>query len=254
VAGAAVAALLLSAERSDPQQAPAVRAGELAALPRAPAPSLVIGRPRRLAADRFGSRWTVVIAPTVARSRPNAASAVVTRLTTRTPEGTANVLSVVRSVADRSGRLWVEVRLPVLPNGTHGWVARRALGGYELLHSRLVVDRRALTIALYRNGKRIFEAPAGIGTAAWPTPPGEFTIKNKLTSYDSPFYGPIAFGTTARSAVLTEWPDGGFVGIHGTNEPGLIPGRVSHGCIRLRNADILRLARVLQVGTPLTID
>jgi lipoprotein-anchoring transpeptidase ErfK/SrfK len=72
-------------------------------------------------------------------------------------------------------------------------------------------------------------------------------------SYSSPFYGPVAFGTSARSEVLTDWPAGGFVGIHGTNRPDLLPGRVSHGCIRLRNQDILRLARLLPVGTPLTI-
>jgi lipoprotein-anchoring transpeptidase ErfK/SrfK len=53
--------------------------------------------------------------------------------------------------------------------------------------------------------------------------------------------------------VLTDWPDGGFVGIHGTNEPELIPGAISHGCIRLRNVDILRLSRLMPVGTPLTI-
>jgi lipoprotein-anchoring transpeptidase ErfK/SrfK len=28
---------------------------------------------------------------------------------------------------------------------------------------------------------------------------------------------------------------------------------VSHGCVRLRNAAILHLARILRVGTPLTI-
>ena len=35
-----------------------------------------------------------------------------------------------------------------------------------------------------------------------------------------------------------------MVGLHGTNEPGLIPGRPSHGCIRLRNRDILTLYRL----------
>ena len=45
--------------------------------------------------------------------------------------------------------------------------------------------------------------------------------------------------------MLTDWPGGGFIGIHGTDAPGLIPGHVSHGCIRLRNAAILRLARLL---------
>jgi lipoprotein-anchoring transpeptidase ErfK/SrfK len=53
--------------------------------------------------------------------------------------------------------------------------------------------------------------------------------------------------------VLTDWPAGGFVGIHGTNQPQLLPGRVSHGCIRMRNSDILRLAALMPIGTPLTI-
>jgi lipoprotein-anchoring transpeptidase ErfK/SrfK len=74
-----------------------------------------------------------------------------------------------------------------------------------------------------------------------------------LYGFDDPFYGPVAFGTSARSPTLTEWPGGGFIGIHGTNQPGILPGRVSHGCIRLRNADIVRLARLLPVGSPLTV-
>ena len=78
-------------------------------------------------------------------------------------------------------------------------------------------------------------------------------MRDKLTKFSSPFYGPVAFGTSARSPVLTDWPAGGFVGVHGTNQPELVPGRVSHGCIRLRNEDILRLARLLPVGTPVTI-
>jgi lipoprotein-anchoring transpeptidase ErfK/SrfK len=69
----------------------------------------------------------------------------------------------------------------------------------------------------------------------------------------SPFYGPVAFGTSARSRVLTDWPAGGFIGIHGTDQPEQIPGRISHGCIRMRNTDILRLARLMPIGTPLTI-
>jgi lipoprotein-anchoring transpeptidase ErfK/SrfK len=74
-----------------------------------------------------------------------------------------------------------------------------------------------------------------------------------VTAYASPVYGPVAFGTSARSTTLTDWPGGGFVGIHGTNRPELIPGRISHGCVRMRNADILRLGALMPVGTPLTI-
>ena len=80
-----------------------------------------------------------------------------------------------------------------------------------------------------------------------------FYVRNRLTRYRSPAYGPIAFGTSARSTVLTDWPAGGYVGIHGTDHPELLPGRVSHGCIRMANRDILRLGRLMPVGTPLTV-
>jgi lipoprotein-anchoring transpeptidase ErfK/SrfK len=99
----------------------------------------------------------------------------------------------------------------------------------------------------------VFRADIGVGRARWPTPRGRFYIRNRLTRYRSPTYGPLAFGTSARSTRLTDWPAGGFIGIHGTDRPGLLPGRVSHGCIRMRNRDIVRLGRLMDVGTPLTI-
>ena len=45
----------------------------------------------------------------------------------------------------------------------------------------------------------------------------------------------------------------GVVGIHGTNEPELIPGRPSHGCIRMRDGDITRLWQLTPLGTPIEI-
>jgi L,D-transpeptidase catalytic domain len=222
-------------------------------LPPAPVPALQIGRPERLLPGRYLSRWTVVLAESVARTEPAATSPVVATLATTTPDQTPNVLAVLgtRTVAD--GQLWIKVRLPVLPNGTVGWVPRRSLGAYQTVNTQLVVDRQRLLANLYQNGKVTFTAPVGVGTDSWPTPAGQFTIRSELTRYASPFYGPVAFGTTARSAILTDWPGGGFVGIHGTNEPQLIPGRISHGCIRMRNADIVRLAALMPIGTPLTI-
>ena len=54
-----------------------------------------------------------------------------------------------------------------------------------------------------------------------------------------------------RPALLVV-PAGGFVRIHGTDQPEFPSARVSHGCIRMRHADILRLARLMPVGTPVT--
>jgi L,D-transpeptidase-like protein len=227
--------------------------GSYAALPAAPAPALKIGRPDQLRSSRFLSRWTSVRATALARDRPATSGRVVAELRMSTPEGTANVLTVLRAKLDAAGALWVKVRLPVLPNGSVGWVHREALGAYQTVSTHLVVDRQRLRATLYQNGKAIFTAAVGVGTAYWPTPAGEFTVRSELTRYASPFYGPVALGTSARSAVLTDWPAGGFVGIHGTSEPQLLPGRVSHGCIRMGNPDILRLAELMPVGTPLTI-
>ena len=187
---------------------------------------------------------------TVARRTPGGAR--IAALQARTPEATTNLVPVLARRNVR-GALWVRVRLPVLPNGTAGWVPRAALGAYGITDSRLEVSLAKRTLTLTRGGRTLLRVPVGVGTAAAPTPRGTFLVRNVLTKYRSAFYGPIAFGTSARSATLTDWPGGGFIGIHGTDAPQLIPGAVSHGCIRLRNADILRLAKLMPVGTPLTI-
>ena len=65
-------------------------------------------------------------------------------------------------------------------------------------------------------------------------------------------YGRWAIEISA-GASITDWPGGGVIGIHGTNQPWLIGRAVSHGCIRMRNADILRLRRWAKPGTRLRI-
>lgn len=194
-----------------------------------------------------------VLRPIAALAEPRDGARVAGRLSTRTPEGTDEVVLALERRQDESGQIWVRVRLPVLPVNTTGWVPREALGTFETMDRRLVVDLRATTITLYEDDRRLFRARIGIGKEQWPTPRGRFYVRNRLAGFDDPFYGPVAFGTSARSEVLTDWPAGGFVGIHGTNRPEILPGRVSHGCIRLENDDILRLAELLPVGTPLTI-
>lgn len=222
-------------------------------LPASPRPAFKPAAPVLLDHPRYETRWAPVIRATVARSRADPDAPAVATLGTRTPEGTANIVVVERETTD-GGQLWARVELPVLPNGTTGWIPRSALGGYEFVSTRLVVDREHLRLTLYRGGHPVFRAAIGIGQPQWPTPAGTFYIRDKLTKFSSPFYGPVAMGTSARSAVLTDWPGGGFIGIHGTDRPDLLPGRVSHGCIRLRNADVLRLDRLMRVGTPVRIE
>ena len=259
VAAAAAAAFLLlrgdepvAVEKPVAAQKPVVRPPQ-AALPSAPKPAFAIPQPKLLQDRDSVSRWSPVLRRTTAFRSPDVRTPVVGKLETQTPEETTNLVLVLDSTTTPSGEVWAKVRLPVLPNNTVGWIPRRALGGYTVVATHLVIDRARLRATLYSRGRSVFNAPVGIGESQWPTPGGKFYIRNKLTQYANPFYGPLAFGTSARSAVLTDWPAGGFVGIHGTNQPDLIPGRISHGCVRMRNGDILRLARIMPIGTPLTV-
>jgi lipoprotein-anchoring transpeptidase ErfK/SrfK len=210
--------------------------------------ALRIPAPVGLGSTKYETRWAAVRSRALVHAAPRRHSRVVARMPARTPDGTTNIVVATRR-AQRGGRLWVRV---LLPNAA-GWVPRSALAGYGVVRTRLVVDRRRLTATLWRGGRRVFHSRVAIGRKGAPTPAGRFYVRDRLTRYASPTYGPIAFGTSATSPTLTDWPGGAFVGIHGTDRPDLIPGRVSHGCIRMRNADILRLARVMPVGTPITI-
>ena len=240
--------------RAGTVELPALPTGQVASAGAAAvtAPAKSGGEPFVLSDIDGVSRYMRVDEVVAVRAQPTLRSRIVARLPTRTPEGTSNVVLALRRV-ERGGRLWIQARLPVLPNNTVGWIPREALGGYNPVAMHLVVDLSEFRAVLYRRGKVIWRARVGVGESRWPTPTGKFYIRNRLTKYSSPTYGPVAFGTSARSAVLTDWPAGGFVGIHGTNRPTLIPGRISHGCIRLRNTDIMRLDRLMPPGTPLTI-
>jgi lipoprotein-anchoring transpeptidase ErfK/SrfK len=194
------------------------------------------------------TRWAYVLRPVAARSAPTRSARVITVVSDVTPEGTDNLVLALESRGS-----WVRVRLAVLPNGTTGWVPRSALGPYRGIWTHLIVSRARMTATLFRHGKVIFRVPVGVGRSYLPTPRGEFYVRMKLTGFTDPMYGPLAFGTSGRAPNLTGWPGGGYIGIHGTDKPQLLPGAVSHGCIRMKNPDILRLARIMPIGTPVTV-
>jgi hypothetical protein len=199
------------------------------------------------------AHWAQVLKKAVVRTQPKASARAVTKLETITTDGTHNIVLVLNEMDISASKTWYRIRLPILPNNSTGWVQADALGALFQVNTHLYVDRAHFRATLKKNGKVIFTTIVGVGRSIWPTPTGQFYIRDKLTSFNDPFYGPVAFGTSARSATLTDWPGGGFVGVHGTNEPGILPGRVSHGCIRMPNSSILKLARLMPVGTPLTI-
>jgi hypothetical protein len=241
----AVAALVFALERDatrlQPEAAPQIERHD------------PVMRTRRLSDEHARSRFAFVRRGTVARARPRRDARPVARLTEQTEDRTPELVLALEQTIGR-GAKWVRIRLPARPNGSTGWVPRRALGRYHVVTTALRVNRRRLRAELVDRGQVVWRAPVAVGTTAAPTPPGRFYVRSRIIPRRprGP-YGVYAFGTNGFSPGASDWPGGGVVGVHGTDRPDLLPGRVSRGCIRLRNRDIARLRELLPLGTPIII-
>lgn len=190
--------------------------------------------------------------PTWVHKRPSERSQRVARLQTQTFHGSLEVVMVLRQSV-RGGKRWSYVRYPGLGD-RRGWVRSHALSPPTAHEATLVIDRRRLRITLRTKDWLLFSAPIGVGASDSPTPAGRYYVRERIVPRSAnSIYGALAFGTSAYSPFRTDWPGGGQVGVHGTNQPSILPGYVSNGCVRLRNSDVRRLGRMLRVGTPLVV-
>ncbi|HSL57453.1 MAG TPA: L,D-transpeptidase [Acidimicrobiales bacterium] len=208
--------------------------------------------------DTDGETVAVATAPDVALvARPTTAVTVTTipggdviaTLEPVTELGSARALLVVDRTDD-----WLQVALPVRPNGATGWIPA---AGIELreVDLEVVVDLGARTLTLTDAGEVVLTTPVAIGTDDTPTPTGRFYITDKVdTGAPAGPYGPYALGLSAHSDVLDQFAGGpGQIGIHGTDEPDSIGTAASHGCIRLPNDVIVALTELVPLGTPVVI-
>ena len=136
----------------------------------------------------------------MARAKPRARREAARPARLTTEDGTDELVTVLARTRDASGRSWLQVRLPVRPNNTTGWVRESALGPLHRVRTWLRIDTEHFRISLLKAGRVVFRAQIGVGQPQWPTPHGEYYIRSRLAGYGaSSFYGPIAFGTSAHS-------------------------------------------------------
>lgn len=169
-------------------------------------------------------------------------------------EGRGGEVPVVFLVKDDSDDDWLEVYLPIRPNGATGWVPRDDVTLREVPY-RVEVNLSDFQLELFRNGRVVLESAVGLGAIDEPTPPGTYFITELLQPPDpDTVYGAYAFGLSGFSDVNFEFGGGpGQLGLHGTNDPSSIGTNASAGCIRLPNEVIEELATVLPLGTPVEI-
>lgn len=101
--------------------------------------------------------------------------------------------------------------------------------------------------------------PIAIGQDDWQTPVGSFKVQSmqKEPSWQHPITKE-SIGPGPANPLGTRWigfaEEGEFfIGIHGTNQDTLIGEAVSHGCVRMFNADIQRLYEKVKIGTPVVV-
>lgn len=149
--------------------------------------------------------------------------------------------------------------------------AALARGGYAV-----VVDLDVNRLYFARGRRVLWSAPVGTGTGMrlengrgewdFSTPTGTFhvTFKDIEPDWIAPDWYFLENGlrVPGPDSDARRFPRGlgaaaVFIGqglaIHGTDKPELLGQRVSHGCIRLANADALRLFHNVQVGTEIII-
>jgi lipoprotein-anchoring transpeptidase ErfK/SrfK len=157
---------------------------------------------------------------------------------------------VFRVTDQRDG--WVQVQLARRPNGSTGWVPAASVKTSTTPFA-IVVTESTNTLDLYQAGRVVDSYPVATGTGGTPTPTGRFAL-TELLAPTNDGYGPYAYGTTAFSDVLNSFGGGpGQIGLHGTDDASSIGTDASHGCVRMRNADITALAERLPLGTPFQV-
>lgn len=159
---------------------------------------------------------------------------------------------VFRVISKSGDRL--KVWLPIRPNGVTGYIniADAKVKTYDYA---ILVDLSDRKLTLYKAGAPVFADKVAIGAPKTPTPLGQYYLTElaKVSNKGSE-YGTYAFGVSAFSETITRFKSrSGQIGLHGTNKPKDLGKNISHGCIRLNNVSIAKLAKTVPQGTPIII-
>ncbi len=107
----------------------------------------------------------------------------------------------------------------------------------------LIIDVRNRTLTVLNDGYPYHQFPCAVGKSETPSPVGRWEILRKAKNWGT------GFGTRWMG-LNVPW---GIYGIHGTNKPGSIGTRASHGCIRMFNRNAEQLYPWVEPGTPVYI-
>jgi L,D-transpeptidase ErfK/SrfK len=131
--------------------------------------------------------------------------------------------------------------------------------GLNVVQPRILVDLSDRKVYIYQAGQLKTSYTIAVGKDGWETPTGQFTVTQMKTNpvWRHPITKEV-FSVGKENPLGTRWigfwVDGEHqIGFHGTNQPNLVGQAVSHGCLRMRNADIEALFRQVSLGTSVLV-
>lgn len=197
-----------------------------------------------------------IVYPGTLRAGASDSAAATGSVSPKTKWGGATQLLVLASERT-AGRLWLDVRVQGRPNGNHGWIPAD-LAQVTTTPYRIEVDRAAKTLRLLNAGRVERTVKVVVGTGSTPTPAGTFAVADRLELKDGKaFLGKWVLPLTGYSDVLQRFDGGnGQIALHGRGGASLkvpVGTAASHGCVRIENAAIGRIARTVPTGTPVAI-
>jgi lipoprotein-anchoring transpeptidase ErfK/SrfK len=157
-------------------------------------------------------------------------------------------------VTDQRYNGWVQVLLPVRPNGSTGWV-RSSDVQLATTTYQVKVELGAHQITVTDKTDVVYQGPIAIGAPGTPTPTGKYYIRVLVQAIDpTTAYGPFAYGLSSHSDALETFNGGDAeIGIHGNNDATVLGHDITHGCVRMDNDAITMLTKVLPLGTPVEV-
>ncbi|WP_174546133.1 L,D-transpeptidase [Nocardiopsis dassonvillei] len=157
-------------------------------------------------------------------------------------------------LVERNEGEWLQVLLPVRPNGSTGWVRSDDVW-LTSTEYRVEVDTGDFAFTVFDGDEEVRTGVIGTGEGETPTPEGRYYFTELLQPPDPEGpYGVYAFGLSGFSETLETFAGGpGQLAVHGTNDEDALGREVSHGCVRVSNEDITWMAENLPIGTPVEI-
>ena len=199
----------------------------------------------------FPAAGQLLVTGVAARTKPSPRASVIKVMHQFRPDFRIQEILAVATRTGTDGKPWYKISVPMRPNGTMGWIPARSVK-LAATAGQIVVHRNSRTIDLYWHNKLMLQAKVAVGATGMETPPGRYYVAARFVPYQEPFLGVFAVETSAYSK-LSEWPGGGVVGIHGTDQPQLLGQAVSHGCVRVANTTAAALVKLAPLGTPILI-